>query len=97
MWGASIRSNKLRPGFTAVSNGFLAVAPLPRKRSPLGAAGNSVSRMGCPAAFAPSNSRMARLADETDAYVTNAVPVERPERSYLRERNVTGAMRVKRS
>ena len=53
--------------------------------------------MGCPAAFAPSNSRIARLAEEMVGYVTNAVPEERPARSKRRERDVMGAMRVKRS
>ena len=52
--GSSMRSNKLLPGRTAVSNGFLTGA---------GAASSpddtSVRRMGCPFALAPSNSRIA--------------------------------------
>ena len=53
--------------------------------------------MGWPAAFAPSKSRIARFAEEIEAYVTNAVPEERPARSNRRDRDVTGAIRVNRS
>ena len=63
--GASILSKRLRPGLIAVSKGFRGA--LPRIRSPLGAVGRSVRRIGCPAAFAPSNSPMARFAKETVA------------------------------
>ena len=54
-------------------------------------------RIGWPAAFAPSNSRIARFAEEMEAYVTNAVPEERPARSNRRDRDVTGAIRVNKS
>ena len=54
-------------------------------------------RIGWPAALAPSNSRIARFAEEMEAYATKAVPEERPARSNRRDRDVTGAIRVNRS
>lgn len=69
----SMRSNRLRPGFTAVSNGFRATPPPPPPpplaagpREAAGPEGMSVSRMGCPLAFAPSNSRIASRAGPAD-------------------------------
>ena len=96
-FGSSMRSKRLRPGLTAVSKGLRVAVPRPRIKSMLGAVGRRVRRMGWPAAFAPSNSRMARLAEEMLEYVTKAVPEERPARSKRMETEVTGAMRVKRS
>ena len=96
-FGSSMRSKRLRPGLTAVSKGLRGAVPRPRIKSVLGAVGRRVRRIGWPAAFAPSNSRMARLAEEMLGYVTKAVPEERPARSKRMEMEVTGAMRVKRS
>jgi hypothetical protein len=80
-----MRSASGRPGTTAVSNGF--------RRGPLGM---SVSRMGWPAALAPSNSLIAWTASRWDSYVTKAVPSERPARSYFMSSLTMGPMRVKR-
>ena len=44
--GASMRSNRLRPGLMAVSKGFLEAGPRPRSRSLLGAVGRRVRRIG---------------------------------------------------
>jgi hypothetical protein len=52
--------------------------------------------MGWPAALAPSNSLMASAASRLDSYVTKAVPSERPARSYLISRLMSGPMREKR-
>ena len=95
--GISTLSNRLLPGFTAVSKGLRPAVALPRVKSTLGAVGSSVRRIGWPAAFAPSNSRIARFAEEMEAYVTKAVPEERPARSNRRDRDVIGAIRVNRS
>ena len=95
--GISTLSKRLLPGLMAVSNGLRAAVALPRIKSMLGAVGSSVRRIGWPAAFAPSNSRIARFAEESEAYVTKAVPVERPARSNRRDRDVTGAIRVNKS
>ena len=95
--GISTLSNRLLPGLTAVSKGLRPAVALPRIESTLGAVGSSVRRMGWPAAFAPSNSRIARSAEEVEAYVTKAVPEERPARSNRRDRDVTGAIRLNRS
>ena len=80
-----------------MSKGLRPAVALPRIKSTLGAVGSRVRRIGCPAAFAPSNSRIARFAEDMEAYVTKAVPAERPARSKRRDRDVTGAIRVKRS
>jgi hypothetical protein len=61
-----------------------------------GPLGRSVRRMGWPAALAPSNSLMASAASRLDSYVTKAVPSERPARSYLISRLMSGPMREKR-
>ena len=95
--GISTLSNRLLPGLTAVSKGLRPVVALPRIKSTLGAVGSNVRRIGWPFAFAPSNSRMARFAEEMEAYETKAVPEERPARSNPRDKDVTGAMLVNRS
>lgn len=95
--GISTLSNRLLPGLMAVSKGLRPALALPRIKSTLGAVGSRVRRIGWPAAFAPSNSRIARLAEEVEAYVTKAVPEERPARSKRRDRDLTGAIRVNRS
>lgn len=95
--GISTLSNRLLPGLTAVSKGLRPAVALPRIKSTLGAVGSNVRRIGWPAAFAPSNSRIARFAEEIVAYVTKAVPEERPARSNRRDRDVTGAIRENRS
>jgi hypothetical protein len=65
--GSSILSNKLRPGFTAVSKGFLAPVPAAGPlRAPDGAEGTSARRIGWPLALAPSYSRMAVRACVTE-------------------------------
>ena len=56
--GSSIRSNKLRPGLMAVSNGLR----LPRAEL-AGPEGTSDKRIGWPLALAPSNSLMAVRAE----------------------------------
>jgi hypothetical protein len=55
-----------------------------------------VSRIGWPAALAPSNSWMAWAASRWDSYVTKAVPSDRPARSYFMSSETSGPMREKR-
>lgn len=65
--GFSIRSKRLRPGLTAVSNGLRTAAARPLMLllsdvEAAGAVGVSVNRIGWPLALAPSNSRIAERA-----------------------------------
>ena len=61
--GSSMRSKRLRPGLTAVSNGLRVPD---RVVGFAGAEGMRARRMGWPWALAPSNSRMAVRAEATE-------------------------------